>query len=185
MKNVFATLIAFTSITLTGCATPDGVGWRDYYFGASDPAYEAELVCLRYPGYFPNCDVAKLETLASEAHARNNGDCKDFTKAATTIAKEWGLNQLGYIYIEGTPLRDGHVALLVKIGDEKYVVDNGSSYSPIFGNTGTLADYRANHDREVHEVPRPFLGAEAEKHYDGSNLIETLAVIAPGTTNSW
>jgi|GEM_PF-3606505 len=150
----------------TGCTTPQGVAWQEYYFGADDAQREAELVCMRYPQHFPNCDVAQLRTLAEAIDLTGNNRCTDFTEHGTKMARQWGINNLSYVFIPGDSEtgRDAHVALLVSTDDGKYVVDNGSVNSPLFYRTGSLEEFISAVDGDVMEIERAFTGTEALKY---------------------
>lgn len=167
MTNLLRTLSAVCfAILVSGCTSPKGVAWSDYYFGAADAQKEAELVCMRYPNHYPNCDVARLLTLAEATDLSGDNRCTDFTERATGLAQDWGIKNLAYVFIPGdnTIGRDAHVALLVSTPEGKYVVDNGSVDSPYFYRTGTLEEFAASVDGDVVEIQREFTGAEAQKY---------------------
>jgi hypothetical protein len=176
MKKICTiTLLALTVFT-TGCTTlPEGVGRWEMLFGATDPQREATLVCLRYPDYYENCDEPKIRMLGDTAFGFDQ-DCKGFTEAVTAMAREWGYDDLSYLFIPSAMKGQAHhVVPVIHVNGKQFVLDNAVSNGRSESIwVGELDEYVAYTGHEYIDIPRPFEGEEARK-YD--NPVHTLTAV--------
>lgn len=168
MKNLF---VVGVLVFLAGCATPPGVGKVEYFFGGATHEREAELVCLRWPEHSELCTEMRLQVLADAVAPFPGMMCQDFARESTEVARKWGYEELGHIYIPGDEVNDGHVATLVKDKGEWYVVDNGSGDGISFKRAGKLSAYRESFPfRDVYAFSLPYEGEVAEFYTAPRNL---------------
>ena len=166
-KTLFTAALLSLSALMTGCSTlPEGVSRFEMLFGAADPATEATLVCLRYPSYYPNCDVPKIRMIGETAFGYDQ-DCKAFTEKVTEVAKDWGFTEVSYLFIPSKENgRPHHVVPVIKTGDKEYVLEknfqNGRSYYTWMGEVSEYLEFTGTKDYLA--INRPFEGDEARKY---------------------